>query len=90
MQKDTENEDKNLEWLDTNNIPSITHNIWEEDGQRYSSWTINTGNTTLHTGDAGMELINKEFLKEGFSLPASLEQAPKHKYNKQTKSKYIP
>ena len=48
--------------------PKITHYEWEEDGQKYSSWKIDTGNSILNTGDGGMELFLKAF-KEGFNKP---------------------
>ena len=38
--------------------PSIKHNTWEEDGQRYSAWTIDNGSTIMITGDASMEQLS--------------------------------
>lgn len=43
--------------------PSIEHYEWEEDGQKYSSWKIDTGSAVIWTGDAGKELFDKA-LKE--------------------------
>lgn len=40
-------------------IPSIKHDVWEEDGQKYSMWTIDTGNNITITGNGGMEMFNK-------------------------------
>lgn len=42
-----------------NKMPSIKHNVWEEDGQKYSMWTIDTGKSIAITGDAGIEMFNK-------------------------------
>jgi len=45
-------------------FPHVKHYAWEEDGKRYSSWKINTGNITINTGDEGMKLLNEAFRKE--------------------------
>lgn len=44
--------------------PSIKHYQWEEDGKKYSSWKIDTGNMIINCGDAGMELFNKALIKQ--------------------------
>lgn len=42
-----------------NREPSIKHDVWEEDGQKYSMWTIDTGKNVARVNDAGMELFDK-------------------------------
>ena len=44
-------------------VPSVVHHTWEEDGQKYSSWTVDTGTNILRTGDGGIELFNKAMEK---------------------------
>jgi hypothetical protein len=40
---------------------SITHNKWEDKGEKFSSYTFKYGNTTFTTGDGGMEEYKKIF-----------------------------
>lgn len=40
-------------------VPSIKHYEWEEDGEKFSSWKIDTGDMILNCGDNGMELFEK-------------------------------
>lgn len=45
----------------TNDNFSITHNEWEDKGEKFSSYTFKYGNTTLTTGENGMEEYKKIF-----------------------------
>ncbi len=43
-------------------IPSVTNQKWtDEEGNNYSSWKIDNGRDIIHTGDGGMELLQKAF-----------------------------
>lgn len=46
-------------------MASITHHEWEEDGQIYSMWKINTGMSSCWCNDAGKKLFDEEMLKQG-------------------------
>lgn len=45
-------------------LPHIVHNEWEEDGERYSAWTINGPGFSMTTGDGGIKLYNEALKKE--------------------------
>lgn len=47
-------------------FPSMVNTKWEEDGEKYSSWTINTGGHSIITGDGGAELFRETIRKELF------------------------
>lgn len=50
-------------------IPSIKHYVWEEDGQKYSSWKIDTGSSIINCGDTGMELFEKALKEQTWNNP---------------------
>lgn len=49
---------------DNPRIPDIKHYEWEEDGQQFSSWRIDTGSMVLHTGDRGKAEFDRIFKEE--------------------------
>lgn len=39
--------------------PKVTHYEWEENGEKFSSWKIDTGSNVLNCNDAGMKMFEK-------------------------------
>ncbi len=50
-------------------LGSVEHYVWEEGGQKFSSWKIDTGKYYVNTNDAGMELFEKALLEANFKTP---------------------
>jgi len=44
---------------------SITHYIWEEEGQQCSSWKVDCGGHSVFMGDEGRKLFEEALLKAG-------------------------